>query len=342
VRWPTPPAPPHRVRPPVPRSPRPGPGGAVDTVANLAGVTLRRSWIIWPYRPRQRSACGTLQIASGSAGIGMSEHVGSRARSQCLRTYRRPVSTGDLERWDRIALSYAASTGGDDDSFYRQLAPFLRTQIGDNLTGRRILDLGCGHGWLGARLAAAGADVVGIDGSSTLIQQAQAAHPKLTWRVHDLTEPFPADWGRFDVVIAHMVLMDIPDLHQLLAGVGLHLLEGGTFVFTILHPSFFNQPIQGSAKDGWVRAVRGYLDLETWDIDSFGGHRRYHRPLTWYAQQLLGHGFVVTGIDEPPTLPKHTRPSKNWTDYERWFSRLPTMMSIACRHPPSTASRPST
>lgn len=246
------------------------------------------------------------------------------------------MPTGDLQHWDRIGLSYAASTGGDDDSFYRRLAPFLQTQIGDDLTGRRILDLGCGHGWLGARLAAAGADVLGIDGSSVLIQQALAAHPKLTWRVHDLAEPFPADWGRFDVVISHMVLMDIADLHQLLASVGLHLLEGGIFVCTILHPSFFNQLIHESPQGGWARAVRGYLDLETWDIDTFGGHHHYHRPLSWYAQQLLGHGFVITGIDEPPSLPQHTGPSKDWTDYERWFSRIPTMMSIACRLRSST------
>lgn len=252
------------------------------------------------------------------------------------------MSASDLERWDHIASTYGALVGGEGDSFYRRLAPFLQAAIGDNLEGRRVLDLGCGHGWLGARLATAGADLLGVDGSQALIQQARMAYPQLTWEVHDLTKPAPNRWGRFDVVIAHMVLMDIPDLHELLAGVDRLLLENGTFVFTILHPSFFNQPIMEAPSRGWMRAVGGYLDHETWNVDSFGGHRHYHRPLTWYVQQLLHHGFVITGIDEPPTLPQHTRPSKDWTDYERWFSRIPTMMSVACRPAAAASSTPTT
>jgi len=252
------------------------------------------------------------------------------------------VSTSDLERWNRIASAYGASIGGDDDSFYRRLAPFLQTEIGDDLEGRRVLDLGCGHGWLGARLAAAGADVLGVDGSRALIRQAQTAHPQLTWQVQDLTEPVPDSWGRFEVVIAHMVLMGIPDLQVLLDGVCRLLVQDGTFVFTILHPSFFNQPIVETPPHRWVRAVGGYLDHQTWNIDSFGGHSHYHRPLTWYIQQLLNHGFVISGIDEPVTLPQHTRPPKDWTDYERWFSRIPTMMSIACRHAAVTNSKATT
>jgi len=92
----------------------------------------------------------------------------------------------------------------------------------------------------------------------------------------------------------------------------------------------------------WTRSVGGYLDYETWDIESFGGHRHYHRPLTWYVQQLLDHGFVITGIDEPATLPRHSRPPQDWTDYERWFSRIPTMMTIACQHAAAATSTPRT
>lgn len=241
------------------------------------------------------------------------------------------MSASDLERWNSIAAAYRDAIGGDDDSFYRRLAPFLQLHLGDHWQGQRILDLGCGHGWLSARLAAAGATVVGVDGSHALIEQAQAAYPDLAWHVHDLTEPAPDSWGRFDIVLAHMVLMDVPDLNELLASVARLLKPGGTFLFTILHPSFFNQPIVESPPDRWTRAVRGYLDHETWQINSFGGHRHYHRPLAWYVQQLRTHGFAITDLDEPLTLPHHTRPATEWTDHERWLSRLPTMMSIACR-----------
>jgi ubiquinone/menaquinone biosynthesis C-methylase UbiE len=38
--------------------------------------------------------------------------------------------------------------------------------------GERVLDLGCGTGHLTARIAEAGADVVGIDASAEMVEQA--------------------------------------------------------------------------------------------------------------------------------------------------------------------------
>ena len=39
--------------------------------------------------------------------------------------------------------------------------------------GERVLDLGCGTGHLTARIAEAGADVVGIDASAEMVEQAR-------------------------------------------------------------------------------------------------------------------------------------------------------------------------
>ena len=40
---------------------------------------------------------------------------------------------------------------------------------------------------------------------------------------------------------------------------------------------------------------------------------------------------VVVDLDEPPSLPAHGRPEHEWTDDERWFATLPTMLSFAAR-----------
>jgi hypothetical protein len=68
----------------------------------------------------------------------------------------------------------------------------------------------------------------------------------------------------------------------------------------------------------------------TW-IESFGGHTHYHRPLSWYTDQLADHGLVVSQLHEPPTLPNHTRAADEWDDYERWFATIPAMIAISCR-----------
>jgi trans-aconitate methyltransferase len=63
--------------------------------------------------------------------------------------------------------------------------------------GERILDLGCGTGHLTAQLAAAGADVVGLDAAPSMIEQASQAYPNLSFEIVDarafcFAEPFDA------------------------------------------------------------------------------------------------------------------------------------------------------
>ena len=74
-----------------------------------------------------------------------------------------------------------------------------------DLTGRRILDAGCGTGALAVEAARRGARVVAIDISPTLIGLAKERLPKdlggghIDFRVGDLLDPA---LGRFDHVVA--------------------------------------------------------------------------------------------------------------------------------------------
>lgn len=52
----------------------------------------------------------------------------------------------------------------------------------------RVLDAGCGPGRVGAFLADAGHDVVGVDGDPVLIAAAESDHPGPRWIVGDLAE----------------------------------------------------------------------------------------------------------------------------------------------------------
>src|SRR5688572_28381946 len=54
--------------------------------------------------------------------------------------------------------------------------------------GARILDAGCGPGRVGARLAAIGHEVVGVDLDPELIAAAELDHPGPIWLVADLAE----------------------------------------------------------------------------------------------------------------------------------------------------------
>lgn len=78
-------------------------------------------------------------------------------------------SSADLAAWDRSAGAYAAAIGGPDD-FRRRFEPFLDRWLPGGAP--RVLDLGCGHGWLAGLLSARGAHVVGVDGSAGLVARA--------------------------------------------------------------------------------------------------------------------------------------------------------------------------
>ncbi len=238
------------------------------------------------------------------------------------------ASSDDLAAWDRSASRYASQVGGAADSFWRRFEPFLARWM--PVGSPNVLDLGCGHGWLAGLMAERGAQVVGVDGSAELVARARDDHPGLRFEVADLTGGLPdALSGPFDVVVSHMVLMDVPVLDRLLDDVAASLTADGLLVATILHPSFFRQePVYDEERH---RRVTGYLEHQQWWIDSFGGHRHYHRPLAWYVQRLRDAGLAVVDLDEPPSLPSHGAPEHEWTDDERWFASIPTMLSFAAR-----------
>ena len=239
------------------------------------------------------------------------------------------TSADDINTWNTVAQRYAERVPGPANSFYRRLEPFLRHQFGD-LHGRSVLDVGCGHGWLTHLLAQQGATAVGIDGSSVLLEQARSRYPGIGFIEHDLTRGLPRPLAVVDRIVAHLVLMDLPKLSELFADVASSLDDHGVFVFSILHPAFFGQEVVYDERGtDHHRAVRGYLTEETWWIEAFGGHRHYHRPLSTYVNLLAENGLAVTGMGEPLNLPDELKSVDQWTDRERWFATIPTMLGIA-------------
>ncbi len=98
----------------------------------------------------------------------------------------------------------------------------MLSALPDDLTGRRVLDAGCGTGAMTEELASRGAEVVAIDISPQLIDIAEkrmpnALKPRITFASGDMLSP---DLGDFDHVMAmdSMIYYTAPDLGRALAG----------------------------------------------------------------------------------------------------------------------------
>lgn len=103
-----------------------------------------------------------------------------------------------------------------------------------DLTGRRILDAGCGSGALAVEVARRGAEVVAIDLSPTLVglareRAAEEGASEIDFRVGDMLDP---SLGRFDHVVAMDSLIHYEAVDMLRMLRGLQSLSERSVLFT--------------------------------------------------------------------------------------------------------------
>lgn len=101
-----------------------------------------------------------------------------------------------------------------------------------DLTGKRILDAGCGTGAFAVAAAERGAHVVAIDVAGSLIEVARSRAPAglcIDWRVGDMLDPA---LGRFDHVVAMDSLIHYPAFDIVHAVHALAERTSGTIAFT--------------------------------------------------------------------------------------------------------------
>ena len=156
------------------------------------------------------------------------------------------------------------------------------------------LDVRCGEGWLARELAAAGADVLGVDGSAPLVDAAHEAGGGARYEVASY-ERLAADdavaAGPWSLVVCNFALLGDP-LAPLLGALGRRLAPGGRLVVQTVHP--WTAAGDGPYADGW-RVER---------FDAFA--ERFPAPMPWYARtlgswiaELRAGGLALLEIEEP-------------------------------------------
>ncbi len=152
---------------------------------------------------------------------------------------------------------------------------------------RKVLDLGCGEGWLMRALTDQGCPVQGVDGSAPLVAAAGGNALQLSY-AELIADPTRAGAG-FDVVVANFALLE-EELAPLLAALRRIMTADGALLVQTLHPLAAGPPY----RDGW----------RTEDFRGFGAAD--WTPMPWYFRTLGSwlallreSGFVLQGLREP-------------------------------------------
>lgn len=159
----------------------------------------------------------------------------------------------------------------------------------------RVLDVGCGEGWLSRALAARGAEVLGIDGSEALIDGARAAGggPRFEVLSYDALAGSPAlAQGPWDVVVCNFSLLG-EQLASPLRALTARLAGDGRLLIQTVHP--------------WTVAAGEPPYADGWRTETFSrmtGH--FNAPMPWYfrtlsswVELLMQAGLELTVLDEP-------------------------------------------
>jgi 2-polyprenyl-3-methyl-5-hydroxy-6-metoxy-1,4-benzoquinol methylase len=122
-----------------------------------------------------------------------------------------------------------------DEFMARQIAVAVEWVGRLGIRAPRVLELGCGTGWLSGALAErCGARVTGIDLSQEAVEQARRTFPHLEFHAGDaLTLRLE---GPFDAVVSADVLAHIPDQQAVIDLMARLLRPGGTFVLMTQNP----------------------------------------------------------------------------------------------------------
>jgi SAM-dependent methyltransferase len=258
---------------------------------------------------------------------------------------RRPAGTAESVRanrrwWDAAAPAYLAEHGddlGDVDFLWgpeglREADAHL---LGD-VSGRRVLEIGCGSAPCARWLRRAGADVVALDLSAGMLARATELNAATGIDVPLLQ----ADAGALPVTEASVDLACsaygglpfVADAQAVLTEVARVLRPGGRFVASVNHPLRWPFPDSPDPED--LQVISSYFDrapyVET-DEDGNTVYVEHHRTVGDWVRAVVGAGLVLEDLLEPEWTPGRTQ---NWGQWSPARGALiPGTMILVCSRP---------
>jgi SAM-dependent methyltransferase len=246
--------------------------------------------------------------------------------------------------WEAIADGWAERMRTNTDWNRPVILDRPHQELVGEVRGLRVLDAGCGEGRFARMLAQRGASVTGIDLSARMIAHARANEEEaplgIEYRVADMSDQSQFGDASFDLAVAYLSIIDVPDYRRAISEIARVLAGGGRFVFSIVHPCFY------TPDSSWEPRIPGIVPVRDRDrlylkVDNYFPAREmrfrmwptapaetvnYHRPLSDYAGALRDAGFLIRDILEPTPDPELAEKM----DALKAFFRAPNFLIFDC------------
>ena len=256
------------------------------------------------------------------------------------------------EGWDELAAWRDMRMGEQGDLWHRAIIDPTLLRVVGPVRGRRVLDLGCGNGYLTRRWARQGARrALGVDRSGPTLEFARrreaVQRTGARFLEGDAARLVGLSDASFDLVVAHMSLQDMADGEGAVREAARLLRPTGRFVFSLSHPCF-----DLDERSGWVvervreadgmwhdvvwRKLRAYRDEREvrvpWKIseNETGWTTAYHRTLSTLSRWLRYAGLAITRLEEPAPLAEALRESPQG----RFLAEIPLHLVVEARPMP--------
>jgi SAM-dependent methyltransferase len=221
-------------------------------------------------------------------------------------------------QWDRNAEVWAEAVRNRWDIFREHWNNPAFLEFAGDLSGKTVLDAGCGEGHNTRIFARRGARMTGVDLSARMLEFARAEELReplgIRYQRASYTDLASFSTDSFDAVVSTMALMDGPDFPGAMREIARVLRPGGTLAYSILHPCFATKGF-GWIKDDSGHAIKftvaDYFNDEAWiehwkfghapnasEVQAFGVPR-FDRTLSDYINPTVAAGLSLEEIREP-------------------------------------------
>lgn len=142
---------------------------------------------------------------------------------------------------------------------------------------QRVIDVGCGEGWLLRALARHGIEGLGVDAVPALVDSARAAGSGRFLTMDYAAIAAGALREQADVVVCNFSLLGAESVDALLGAVHALLVPGGALLIQTLHP--WSACGNGAYRDGWREGSwagcgDGFGEAAPWYFRTFAGWMR--------------------------------------------------------------------